>query len=319
MTHPGKVLLWVVVLIAIALLVEGLWLLARSTFGERHVNRRLGMIRKTGDGGAALSLIAERDGGPVSQWLDARVPALRDALWAARLPVSSARVVGMAGGAAVGVMAVLALFGAPPALALLAGAVLGILGPLLLIQLRASARRKLFLEQFPAAIDLIARSLQAGHPAPVAISVVAQQMPDPIGTEFGLVVDEMTYGVDRDQALRNLADRFPAPELLMFVASVQVTRETGGNLAEVFLNLSEVIRAKAQLRKKVLAISAEGRMSCTVVSLLPVVVTGAILMIRPGYYLDVAKDPWFLPMMMGPPALLGLGVFTIWRMVNFKY
>jgi len=312
-------LFYLAAFVAAVLTVEGAWLLARSTFGERHLNRRLGMIRKTGDSGAALSLIADRSGGPLSQWLDSRMPAVRDTLWAARLKVSSGRMLGVVIGSAVFLSLLLAMLGAPALLALAGGAGMGAGLPVLFVQWRAHGRRKKFLEQFPYAIDLIARSLQAGHPAPVAIGVVAQQMADPIGTEFGLVVDEMTYGVDRDQALRNLAERFPAPELLMFVASIQVTRETGGNLAEVFLKLSEVIRTKAQLRKKVQAISAEGRMSCLVVSLLPVAVGGAILVLRPGYYTEVASDPLFWPMMICPPLLLLLGVWTIWRMVNFKY
>jgi len=316
---PIAWLFYLAAFIAAVLTVEGVWLLLRSTFGDRHLNRRLSMIRKTGDAGAALSLIADREGGPLSQRLDARFPAVRDTLWAARLKISSGRMLGVTLGLAVFLMLLFGLLDAPVPVALAGGALVGVGMPVLFVQFRAGARRKKFLEQFPNAIDLIARSLQAGHPAPVAIGVVAQQMSDPIGTEFGLVVDEMTYGVDRDQALRNLAERFPAPELMMFVASVQVTRETGGNLAEVFLKLSEVIRTKAQLRKKVMAISAEGRMSCLVVSALPVVVGGAILALRPGYYADVASDPLFWPMMICPPMLLLLGVWTIWRMVNFKY
>jgi tight adherence protein B len=312
-------LLYAVLFVAVVLAVEGLWLVSKSTVGSKDLNRRLGLIRKTGEADAALALIAKRDGGAVSAWIDSRYRALRDTLWAARLPISSAQLLGGAGAAALVLTALFALFGLPPLLALVAGPALGFGGPLLFVHLRAGARRRRFLEQFPYAVDLIARSLQAGHPVPVAVRVVAQQMADPIGTEFGLVVDEMTYGADREQALRNLADRFPASELMMFVAAVQVTRETGGNLAEVFLKLSEVLRGKERVRKKVKAISAEGRMSCFVVSALPVVVGLAIMTLRREYYTDVASDPWFWPMMSVPPLMLATGVAVIWRMVNFKY
>ena len=133
-----------------------------------------------------------------------------------------------------------------------------------------------------------------------------------------MVVEEMTYGLDRDEALNNLVQRFPLPELRMFVACLEVTRETGGNLAEVFLKLGEAIRAKDQLRRKVHAISAEGRLTFWVVSALPFIVGGAILLLRPQFFAEVVKDMLFWPMMSYAPVSLVIGSTMIWRMVNFK-
>ena len=142
--------------------------------------------------------------------------------------------------------------------------------------------------------------------------------PDPIGTEFGIAIDEMAVGLDRDEALGNMVQRFPLPELHLFVAAIQITRETGGNLAEVFLKLADVIRAKATLRKKVSALTAEGRMSCIILAALPVALFAILNLLRPEFYGEVAKDPLFAPMMTAPPILLVIGVAMIWRMVNFK-
>jgi tight adherence protein B len=104
----------------------------------------------------------------------------------------------------------------------------------------------------------------------------------------------------------------------MFVASIQLQRETGGNLAELLVKLSDIIRAKATLRKKVWAVSAEGRISLFIVGGLPVVVVGAIMLLRPAFYLEVSSDPLFVPMMAFPPVLLLIGILIMWKMINFK-
>jgi tight adherence protein B len=311
--------LYAAVFIAVVLAAEGLWLTLRNLMGEgRDINRRLSMIRKTDNPVAALSLITSQQGGGISGLIDARFPSIKRSLWAARAPLTSAQMVGVALGAFVLVTVILAALRLPLPIAMLAGLLFGFVGAFVVVDFRAAGRRKRFLEQFPQSIDLIARSLQAGHPVPTALGVVAQQMPDPIGTEFGLMIDEMTYGVDRDVALQNLADRLPLVELRLFVSAVQVTRETGGNLAEVFLKLASVIREKAQMRAKVGAITAEGRLSCFVVSGLPIAVVLAIMVLNPSFYVDVSTDPLFWPMMSVPPVLLILGVWVIWRMVNMK-
>jgi tight adherence protein B len=194
----------------------------------------------------------------------------------------------------------------------------GLAGPLVAISWLAKRRRALFLTQLPQAVDLIARSLQAGHPVTTAMSVAASQMPDPVGPEFGKVLAEISYGLDRDAALRNMLQRFPLADLQMLAASLEVTRETGGNVAEVLLTLGDTLRAKQQLKKKIEAISAEGRLSFWVITAMPVAVLAAILALRPSYYGDVAADPLFWPMMVVPPVLLALGALVIWRMINFK-
>jgi tight adherence protein B len=302
------------VLLAVACAVYGAWIIARGLGGEaRAVNRRLGN---------RLALAAQTPTasapGAFSAAVDRLLPALRRRLLAAKAPFTpSQTVLGsilLSGLLLSGAL----LAGWTPLASWLLALVGGMAGPALTISWLARRRRSKFSDQMPQAIELIARGLQAGHPVTTAMSVAAQQMSDPIGPEFALVMQEIGYGLDRDAALRNLMQRFPVPELRMFTASLEVTRETGGNLSEVFLNLADAMRAKGQLRKKVAAISAEGRMSFWVVSILPLGVMLALNLLNPDYYRAVAGDPLFWPLMSGPPILWAIGAFAIWRMISFR-
>lgn len=307
------------VFIAVVLGVEGLWLFIRSISSQsREINRRLALINQKNDVHAALSLMKERQGGALSHAISERLPWLAQLLWMSRSKVSPAALLGIAAGLTVLFIAAAGMTGAPWVLCVIFGAGAGIGIPFAVVAFQAGQRRKAFLEQFPNAVDLVARSLQAGHPVPVALGIVAEQAPDPIGSEFGITIDEMSVGLDRDEALSNMVKRFPLPELHLFVAAIQVTRESGGNLAEVFLKLSDVIRAKATMRKKVAALTAEGRMSCMVLTGLPIFLFAILSLVRPEFYGAVASDPLFAPMMTVPPILLLIGSGVIWRMVNFR-
>jgi tight adherence protein B len=319
MTGAFAYTVYVLVFIAIVLAVEGIWLFARSVSPRsREINRRLALITQRQDAKAALQMVRERQGGAISQAITAKAPWIGQLIWMGRANVSPAVLLGAALGFSI-VFVVLASFtGAPPALSVIFGFGAGFGLPFSLLGIMAGGRRRAFLEQFPNAVDLVARSLQAGHPIPVALGIVAEQSPDPIGTEFGIAIDEMAFGLDRDEALSNMVQRFPLPELHLFVAAIQITRETGGNLAEVFLKLADVIRSKATLRKKVAALTAEGRLSCMLLAVLPVALFAILAVFRPQFYGEVSADPLFAPMMTIPPILLVIGVFTIWRMVNFK-
>jgi tight adherence protein B len=260
----------------------------------------------------------DKEQSDLGKLLDRRAPWLRRKLLAAGAPFAPEHVALGAAGLTGGFLLLGAIAGLPMLLVLALAIWGGLAGPYLLIGWMGARRRKLFLAQMPQAVDLIARSLQAGHPVTTAMSVAARQMPDPVGPEFTKVIAEMRHGLDRDAAMRNLLLRFPLAELRMFVASMEVTRETGGNLSEVLLKLSETIRSKAQLRKRVLAISAEGRLTFWVVSVLPIATAGAITLLSPNYYRAVASDPLFLPLMSGPPVLWLIGTVVLWRMVNFR-
>lgn len=190
--------------------------------------------------------------------------------------------------------------------------------PLVFVAMAAQRRRKRMEEQFPVALDIFIRALRSGHPIASAIELLTQEMQDPIGSEFGLVSDEVSYGAELTDALDAMADRWDLEDIRMFVVSLSVQLETGGNLAEILENLAYVIRARASLYRKVRALSSEGRMTGWILSVLPVVTFVGMFMVNPRFYLDVARDPIF---MFGFPALIVVfltGVFWIRKLVDIK-
>lgn len=196
--------------------------------------------------------------------------------------------------------------------------ILGAALPLMVLSHKATAKRKKMQEQFPVALDVFVRGLRAGHPIAAALDLLTVEMPDPIGSEFGLAVDEVTYGADMRDALQNMAERWELEDMRMFVVSLSVQNETGGNLAEILENLSQVIRERQSMMMKVRALSSEGRMTATMLTGLPVLTFVVLFLINPSFYLDVANDPWFIPGFAMMIILYFIGFFTIRRMVDLK-
>jgi tight adherence protein B len=190
--------------------------------------------------------------------------------------------------------------------------------PLLTLNFMAVRKRKKIEAQFPVALDVFVRALRSGHPVAGAIDLLTREMDDPIGSEFGLVSDEVAYGAELTDAIEDMADRWDLEDIRMFVVSLSVQMETGGNLAEVLENLADVIRARASLYLKVRSLSSEGRMTGWMLTVLPIVTFIGMFMVNPGFYLNVAKDPIFI---FGLPTMLAwylVGVFWIRHLVNIK-
>jgi tight adherence protein B len=190
--------------------------------------------------------------------------------------------------------------------------------PVLVISRFAQRRHKLMVEQFPIALDIFTRSLRAGHPIASAIFLITEEMSDPIGSEFGLVSDEVSYGAELTDALLAMADRWDLEDMRMFVVAVSVQSETGGNLAEILENLSNVIRARASMYMKVRALSSEGRMSAWMLTVLPILTLISMFAVNAGFYFDVAQDPIFIVGFSSLLLLYAIGVYIIRRMVDLK-
>jgi tight adherence protein B len=190
--------------------------------------------------------------------------------------------------------------------------------PIMVLQYLANRSRKKMQEQFPVAIDVFVRGLRAGHPVAAALDLLTVEMPDPIGSEFGVVVDEVTYGADLRDALHAMAERWDLDDMRMFVVSLSVQNETGGNLAEILENLSKVIRERASMMMKVRALSSEGRMTAMMLTILPVAAFVVLFLLSPGFYLDVADDPAFIPGFVGMLISYALGVLWIRKLVDLK-
>ncbi len=170
---------------------------------------------------------------------------------------------------------------------------------------KLAKRNETFVNQFPDAIDMIVRSVRSGHPLNTSFRMISDNMEPPIATEFRQVVDEVAYGRTLVEALIRLSHRIDEPDLNFFVVVLSVQQETGGNLAEVLSNLSNVIRKRKQLRLRIKAMTSEGRATGYVLGGLPVVVFAALFFLSPGY-LD--------PLMYTIPGniILGASIFLIY-------
>ena len=190
--------------------------------------------------------------------------------------------------------------------------------PLLIVSRMAMARRKKIEHQFPIALDIFVRALRSGHPIASAIDLLTHEMEDPIGTEFGLISDEVAYGADLITALEQMAERWDLDDMKMFVVCLSVQSQTGGNLAEILDNISKVIRDRHQMFLKVKSLSSEGRMTAWMLTALPIFTFVSIFLVTPEYYLDSSEDTIFIFGAIGLTIMYILGVMIIRRLVDLK-
>jgi tight adherence protein B len=172
-------------------------------------------------------------------------------------------------------------------IALLAGA----LGPLEYLKWRHAARRAAFNALLPEALDMLVSAVRTGYSLPMALRFVADEVPAPVGSEFATVHDEQRLGVDLRSALVSMQERVDSTDLKMFVTAVLIQRETGGNLSEVLGNIAEVMRERADVQRRIEALTSEAKMSARVLSLLPVIVFGGILMLDPTFAHPMLASP----------------------------
>jgi len=199
----------------------------------------------------------------------------------------------------------------------LAGMMLGTL-PLLVIQRIRTKRLRAFAEQLPDALDLMRSALQAGHGIQAAYTVVADTFPDPVSTEFRHVVEEMRLGLPMRDALYNLAERMGDTNVPVLIVGVLVSQEVGGNLAEVIENVAHTIRERAKLQRQVRVLTAQGRLSGTVLTLLPFIVGVLMYLVNPTYYEPMTSSRTGHYMMLYAFASLLYGHFVIQRIVRIE-
>lgn len=185
---------------------------------------------------------------------------------------------------------------------------------------RARGRRmKKFTAQLPEAIDIMVRSLSAGHPLPISISLVGRETKDPIGTEFGILTDELTYGIDIDVGIRNMAARVGAEELNLLAISLSVQKGSGGNLGEILTNLADMIRKRVMMKSKIKAISAEGRMTAWFMLGFPFFLYGIIRLLNAEYFKPLWDSGYGTHFLVVSGVLLTVGMLVIRKIINFDY
>ncbi len=321
MFEDPLILLYGAMFVGVLLLVEGIYYLVDDLRGgsKANINRRLRLLDSSDNSQEALHKLRRRRADGKAQMFTNLVPRLEKLLAQSGTTITAGQVLAMMVGVAV-IMFGLLVFVAKlnmvtgPILALL----LGIALPVVFLMRKRRARLAKFVEQLPDALDMVVRSLRAGHPINSAISLVSTEFPDPMGSEFGMAIDEMTYGLDLGDALANLAQRIPHQDLHFVVVAIEIQSSTGGNLAEVLTKLSETIRNRFQMMRKIRALSAEGRLSAMILSLLPFFVGAAIMVMNPDYYMNVIDDPLLPKLLLSGGGVLLVGIFIMWRMVNFR-
>jgi tight adherence protein B len=190
--------------------------------------------------------------------------------------------------------------------------------PILLLKFKASRRLAAFEEQFPEAMDLIARALRAGHAFTTGLAMVADEMPNAIGTEFRLVHDRQSYGMPLPDALRDFARRVPLLDARFFVTAVLTQRESGGNLAEILDNLAALMRERFKVKRQVRVVSAHGRITGWVLAGLAPAIAAVLVVIAPEHIGVMIRDPLGIQITIAAVALQLIGVFIIRRIINVE-
>lgn len=190
--------------------------------------------------------------------------------------------------------------------------------PLLYMRQQRAQRFKDFQRQLPDALDLVSRSLRAGHAFSVGMKMVGDEFPDPIGPEFNRAVEEISFGIDVAEALKNLSTRIECVDLRFFITSLIVQRETGGNLAEILESISRLIRQRFELLGKVSALSAEGKLSGIVLVLLPFGIGALLYFLNPAYMSLLVTDPMGKDMLMMSGFLMVVGSYMMKKMISIK-
>ncbi len=221
-------------------------------------------------------------------------------------------------GLMVAVGGLLATRGLPVSLALMLGLLVGVGLPHMVVSFLIKKRVAAFNSNFPDAIELMVRGLRSGLPITETLGIVAGEISGPVGAEFRAVADKMKIGRTMDAALQETADRLGTPEFQFFVITLNIQRETGGNLAETLSNLADVLRKRAQMKLKIKAMSSESKASAYIVGALPFIVFTMVYMMNPEYMHGFFTDERLIVAGLGGLTWMGIGVFIMAKMVNFE-
>ncbi len=313
---------WVIVAaiaLAAVLLAEGLYLLVANKTDQRAtINRRMRLqASKLTQEQVLIQLRKERGAEGTGRLMP--IDRLRNLRLQSGVVMPLPRFLSYTTGVSAGLAFFMVWFGLAPLIALAIWPVLVMATPFVALRHMRKRRLKQFGMQLPEALELITRSLKAGHPVPVAISMVAREMADPIGSEFGMVADEVTYGSDLVTALTGMLKRVGHEDLPLFVTAVSIQATTGGNLREILDGLSATIRDRGKLRRKIRAISTEGRMSAYILTAVPALLATGMQALMPQFYGEVMDQAltWYL--LGGAITWLGLGNAIMFKMASFKF
>jgi tight adherence protein B len=312
-------LFYILIGVSAAMFAEGAYLLARNKSSYRkNINRRLRVMDEKTDRESVLIQLRRERGLTASGEYRLPLIKLNQLLLQSGVAVGFGRLVFITMALAAGGFIAGLVFGGRFSQALIGALLGGVALPLLTLRILRGRRQKAFAALFPDAIDIITRSLRAGHPVPVAIGMVGREMPDPLGSEFGIVTDEITYGADLETAMRSLFYRVGGDDLPLFVTAIAIQGTTGGNLGEILENLSKVIRDRFKMRRKIRSLASEARASALILSSLPIAMFAIVYFLVPDFYGSVWKEDLTKIGLALGACWMGIGNFIMYRMVNFR-
>jgi len=321
MTLPVEALIYVVIFVGVLLLVEGIYLVAfgKSISLNSRVNRRLDMIDK----GVGREEVLEQLRKEMQQHMKTQsIPLyslLADKAQKAAIAFSPKQLIMVM--ALVSGLAFMALSIATATDAVLRAALSGAIGigaVYAWVNHKAKKRMGLIEEQLPDAVELMVRSLRVGNPFVSSVQIVASEVEDPLATEFGVISDEVAYGRDVGEALKDMAERLGMQDLRFLAVAVSIQQQSGGNLAEILAGLAKVIRARFRLFRRVKAITAEAQWSGKFLSGFPIACLVFILVKDPNYYDSVMEEPYFIPACFFVGIMLTLNIIVMKILTNIK-
>lgn len=313
--------------LGVVLLVEGVYLLFRgvSEEGSVKINRRLKALSAGGGHGkAVLDLLTNRTFSDV-EFLHRILTSIPRMHALDRVLEQSGSVLSVSRFLLVQFVVFLLMFSVLAYLtalhwvvSLTVSLLVGALLPSMYVLHKKYLRGTRFTQQLPDALDFLARSMRAGNPLSASLKALAEEMPDPIGTEFGITFDEMNYGISLEDAMKNLGVRSGNEEMYFFITAVLIQRQTGGNLADVLNRIAAVMRARATTYRDIRILSSEMRLSAYVLLALPFIVAFMMMLTNPGYIETLTESVVGQMVITAQVVLMFFGYLIMRRMVNFR-
>lgn len=314
-------LIYIMIFVAVVVIVNGIYLIVfgKSISLNSRVSRRLTLLEKNANREQVLEQLRKE----MNQHLNARnIP-----LYSMLAKKAQRANIAFSPQALIGIMALVSVFaflmltamtGAAFGLRVVLGIAMGVGGVFVWVNRTAKKRMSLLEEQLPDSIELMVRSLRVGHPFSTAIGIVAKEIPDPLGSEFGVISDEAAYGRDVSESLKAFAERMDSQDLRFLAVAVSIQQQSGGNLAEILDGLSKVVRARFKLFRRVRAITAEAKWSGMFLSGFPIVALIMINVIQPDYYDEVKGTSAYIPAALFVVVFLIINIIYMKVMTNIK-
>lgn len=314
-------IIYIIVFVAVLAIVQGIYLVifGKSISMDGKVNRRLEMLDKGGNREQVLDQLRKEmtqhmksQSIPIYSMLANKAQKANIAF----TPVQIVLLMVILSFVAFLMLTILTQVGF--AVRILVAILMGVGGVYTWISRKAKKRMDMISEQLPEAVELMVRSLRVGHPFSSSVAIVAREVPDPLGSEMGIISDETAYGRDMGETLKAMAERLDNQDLRFLAVAVTIQQTSGGNLAEILDGLAKVIRARFRLFRRVSAITAEAKWSGKLLSGFPILALIGINLVQPDYFDEVMESPFFVPACLVVAGFLVLNLIVMRALVDIK-